>query len=68
MVDLQGLEFVDVPLIGSFMPKGAPICSNIVIGEDVDDADTKGLDDRDLMIRVLGLKSRIPEGDKIFTR
>ena len=45
MVDLQGLEFRDVPLIGSFMHQRAPICSNIVIGTDISDAFAKALDD-----------------------
>ncbi|MHA1452155.1 MAG: ATP-grasp domain-containing protein, partial [Promethearchaeota archaeon] len=68
MVDLQGLEFRDVPLIGSFIPESTPICSNIVIGTDISDAFAKALDDRDLMIRVLGLKSRIPENEEVLNR
>ncbi len=68
MVDLQGLEFRDVPLIGSFLPNSAPICSNIVIGDSPEDAFDKALEDRDLMIRVLGLKSRIVQNDAILKR
>jgi predicted ATP-grasp superfamily ATP-dependent carboligase len=68
MVDLQGLEFRDVPLIGSFIHQNAPICSNIVIGNDLDDAYNKSFDDRDLMVRVLGLKSRIPDTEDILKR
>jgi predicted ATP-grasp superfamily ATP-dependent carboligase len=68
MVDLQGLEFVDVPLIGSYLPEGVPVCSNIISGESYDKALSKALDDRDLMIRVLGLKSRIPNTNPIKMR
>ncbi len=68
MVDLQGLEFRDVPLIGTFLPTSAPICSNIVIGDDIDETFGKALEDRDLMVRVMGLKSRISENDPILKR
>ncbi|MBN2155349.1 MAG: ATP-grasp domain-containing protein [Candidatus Lokiarchaeota archaeon] len=68
MVDLQGLEFRDVPLIGSFIPNGAPLCSNIVKGNNVYDAFEKAMDDRDLMLRVLGLKNRIADTELIRTR
>jgi predicted ATP-grasp superfamily ATP-dependent carboligase len=68
MVDLQGLEFRDVPVIGSYQPSGAPICSNIVIGESIEDAYEIALKDRDLMIRLMGLRSRIPEKDQFLQR
>ncbi len=68
LVDLQGLEFRDVPLIGSFIPNGAPLCSNIIIEESVDLAFEKALDDRDLMIRVLGLHSRLNENGNFLKR
>ncbi|TFG18682.1 MAG: ATP-grasp domain-containing protein [Promethearchaeota archaeon] len=65
LVDLQGLDLRDVPLIGSFIPESGPICSNIVIGTDISDAYAKALEDQDLMIRVLGLKSRILDKKEI---
>jgi len=68
MVDLQGLDFRDVPLIGSFIPNSSPICTNFVIGDSIEDAYTKAFDDRDLMVKVLGLKSRIPDNDPFRKR
>lgn len=67
MVDLQGLDFKDIPLIGNQILFGQPLCSTITSGCDKKEAFKKVLEDRDLIVKVLALKSRIPE-DSFFLK
>lgn len=68
LVDLQGFNYRDVPLIGNKVFTGQPLCSSILIGKDKIEAFEKALDDRDLLSRVLGIKSRIPPDSEFLKR
>jgi hypothetical protein len=68
LVDLQGFNYRDVPLIGNKVFTGQPLCSSILIGENKTETFEKALDDRDLLARVLGIKSRIPPDSEFLKR
>ena len=68
LVDLQGFNYRDVPLIGNKVLTGQPLCSSILIGKDKNEAFEKALDDRDLLTRVLGIKSRIQPDSEFLRR
>ncbi|MHA1819954.1 MAG: ATP-grasp domain-containing protein [Promethearchaeota archaeon] len=65
MVDLRGLDFSDVPLIGNYMKMGHPLCSIIKRAEMLEEVYKAALEDMDLIIRVLGLKKRIEKFNEI---
>ncbi|MHA1728404.1 MAG: ATP-grasp domain-containing protein [Promethearchaeota archaeon] len=58
--DLTKLNFLDVPLIGEQTFLGQPLCSTIAMGNNKEETFKKILKNRDLIIKELGIRSRIP--------